>query len=287
MRHRSGVLLALLALAAAPATAGWKFQQTMKSTSTLGNDVYSSTSDVQIEGADARIAFVASTPPNPMFDADSYMLIRGSAPKGMFLVDTKEETYARFDPEELAGAIGSVGQAMQGAGLSFGFEDVKFEKLSEQPGGEMQGVATTHTRIKKSYVMVMTMANMRIPTLHEIVEDVWWTRDLAMGDPQMGEAFRGLGGGMVKGLEESVEMEKETVGGFPIKRVTVDHSTPQGKGMMARMMGKEQTTTTTLEVLDLQRVSIPAETFVIPRGYTETEMMQPAGAKGPDLEDED
>ena len=51
------------------------------------------------------------------------------------------------------------------------------------------------------------------------------------------------------------------------------------------MGGKEETVTSTLEVLDLKQVSLPAATFAIPAGYTERQMMQP-GAQAPDLEAE-
>jgi hypothetical protein len=46
-------------------------------------------------------------------------------------------------------------------------------------------------------------------------------------------------------------------------------------------MGAGGTVTTTMEVTDIQEADIPAETFEIPAGYTETQLFQ----TGPDIPD--
>jgi hypothetical protein len=149
----------------------------------------------------------------------------------------------------------------------------------------MQGLATIHYRYRKSYTMTMEMASMKVVTAHEIVEDVWQTTEIDLGGG-FGKAMRKMSGaGVFAEIEKLSDADRERTAGFALKRITVDHSIPQGKGMMARMMGgKEETITTTTEVLELTRASIPASTFAIPAGFTETQLMQP-GAQAPDLED--
>jgi len=260
--------------------------RTSSTTGARADEAFESVSKVQIEGDNARVDTEMAN--NPMFSAGTYILVRGSAPKGMFIVNPEKETYSRFDPEELSQAMAPMTQSTEGAGMRMSVDEVEFEKLVEEPGGEIEGLPTTHYRFHKSYVMTMEMANMKMPTAHDIVDDVWVTTELRLGTAGAGSVLEKMGSSeMFEGLQKLAELEQQSLEGFPLKRVSVDHTTPQGKGMMARMMGgKEQTVTTTLLVQDLKRGPIPAATFAIPAGYTETEMMQP-GAKAPDLENED
>jgi hypothetical protein len=142
-----------------------------------------------------------------------------------------------------------------------------------------------HYRYRKSYTMTMEMASMKVVTAHEIVEDVWQTTEIDLGGG-FGKVMRKMSGaGVFAEIEKLSDADRERTAGFALKRIIVDHSIPQGKGMMARMMGgKEETITTTTEVLELMKASIPASTFAIPDGFTETQLMQP-GAQAPDLED--
>jgi hypothetical protein len=174
----------------------------------------------------------------------------------------------------------------EGSGMQMKVSDAKFEKVLEEPGGEILGRSTKHYRYHKSYVMTMEMASMKMATLHDIVEDVWLTDDVQLGSAGLGKVMRNMGGGMVAEFEKISALEREKAHGFPLRTITVDHSTPQGKGMMAHMMGgKEQTITSKMEVSELEQKPIPADIFTIPHGYTETQLMQP-GAQAPNLEDE-
>ncbi len=284
MRRQLGVFIVAGVLVSAGADAGWSFMQKVRSTG--GRETHSGDTDsrVQIEGADARIEFLKAAA-NPMLGAGAYMLVRGAPLKGMFIVNPEKRTYTKFDPEGLVQAMAPGAAANEGAGLQMKVADVKNEKLLEEPGGELQGLATTHYRYRKSYTMTMEMASMKIVTAHEVVEDVWQTTEIDLGGG-FGKVMRKMGGAQVLAeIEKLSDADRERTAGFALKRITVDHSTPQGKGMMARMMGgKEETITTTIEVLDLTRASIPASTFAIPAGFTETQLMQP-GAQAPDLED--
>jgi hypothetical protein len=284
MRRQLGVFIVAGVLVSAGADAGWSFMQ--KARSTGGRETHAGDIDsrVQIEGADARIEFLNAAA-NPMLGAGAYMLVRGAPLKGLFIVNPEKRTYTKFDPEGLAQAVAPGAAANEGAGMQMKVADVKSEKLLEEPGGEMQGLATMHYRYRKSYTMTMEMASMKVVTAHEIVEDVWQTTEIDLGGG-FGKAMRKMSGaGVFAEIEKLSDADRERTAGFALKRITVDHSIPQGKGMMARMMGgKEETITTTTEVLELTRASIPASTFAIPAGFTETQLMQP-GAQAPDLED--
>jgi hypothetical protein len=286
MRKWIGWSLVGLCLAAAPAQAGWSFKQTMSHTGGREAHNAGNQSRVQVEGDDARIDFEKMME-NPMFGKGAYMLMRGNAPKGLFLVNPEKKTYSKFDPAGLSQSMAPAMNAGEGSGMGMKVSDAKFEKLLEEPGGEILGRPTTHYRYHKSYVMTMEMANFKMTTAHDIVEDVWLTTAVEFGGGGLAKVMRNMGGGAELGeLEKLAALEREKQHGFSLKSVTTDHATPQGKGMMARMMGgKEETITSTMLVSELEQKSIPADVFAIPHGYTETQMMQP-GAQAPDLEDE-
>ncbi len=285
MRNRIGPVVAVILLTSASAEAGWSFRQTIRNSGARDMPVADSELRIATEGGDARIEFEGGDD-NPMFGPGSYMLLRAAAPKGFFLVDPVRKTFSKFDVEGLAQAVAPAGDAAAGAGMQMKVSDAKVEMLLEEPGGELQGLPTTHYRYRKSYTMTMEMATMKMVTAHDIVEDVWLTTALELGDASLGEVMHKIGGsGAATELDKLSALEREKARGFALKSVTVDHSKPQGKGMMARMMGgKEETVTTTAEVLELKQVEIPATSFAIPAGYAERQMMQ-SGAQAPNLED--
>ncbi len=280
-------LIVVSCLASAPAEAGWSFKQAMRHTGGRGAENANTVTLVQMESGDARIDFVEAMD-NPMFGKGSYILVRGNAPKGMFMVNTEKKTYSKFDPEGMSQAMSPMMNTGEGSGMQMKVSDAKLERLLEEPGEPMLGRATMHYRYRKSYVMTMEMANMKMPTAHDIVEDLWVTSAVDLGAGGFGQVMANFGGGGMMGeIAKLGELERQKQqGGFPLKSVTVDHSTPQGKGMMAKMMGgKEQTMTTTMDVSELEEKSLPATLFAIPEGYSEVDLMQP-GAKAPNLEDE-
>lgn len=284
MRNEMGWIVAVVLMVAVPAEAGWSFRQVVRNTGTddaAGGDVESL---VALEGGDARVEFPSGIS-SSLFGAGSYLLLRGSAPSGLFLVDGARKTYARFDVEGLAQMGAPAGADGPEGEMQMKVSDAKVEKLLEEPGGELQGQPTTHFRFRKSYAVSMEMAPMKMVTTHEILEDSWVTTAIDLGAGGAGKLMRqASGSGTVAELEKISALEGNEPAGFTLKRVTVDHSKPKGKGMMARMMGrKEETFTSTTEVLDLESVAIPAATFAIPADYVERQLMQP-GAQAPNLQ---
>lgn len=292
MCQRLGVAVAALALfvAAAPAQAGWSFTQTVTNTGAPGAEMGDMVSKVRIEDGQARFDFVKMAE-NPMFGVGAYMLMRSRTPKGMFLVNPAKETYMAFDPGGLTQAISPMAGAMEGSGMTITITDAKAEKLLEESGETIEGYPTVHVRFRKSYVLTMSMGGpmkMEMATAHDVIEDTWLTDAIHIDMPGFESMMGSLGdSALVKEFQKLAAIEEVKHKGFPLKRVTVDHSVPRGKGMMARMMGgKEQTVTTTLAITEIEQGAIAESIFVIPAGYEEIQMMQ-TGAKAPDLEDED
>jgi hypothetical protein len=292
MRLSIALLILVALVAAAPAQAGWSFRQATSTTG--GSEAFSADAKTSVGDGEARMEFGGAMT-GGMFGPGSYMLLRTSEPKGAFLVDPTQRTYSRFDPEGMQQMMAPVAMGGQESGFGMKIADARVEKLLEEPGEELQGLPTTHYRYRKSYTLIMAMGPMESATGHEIVEDVWATTAIDLGQGALGEVLKvGSSGGVSVGAELE-KLEQERPAGFVLKRVTVDHSTPQSKGMMARMMkgvSKEETVTSTFEILDLTQEELDPAFFGIPEGFAERQLMQPGaqapdleGARGPDLED--
>ncbi len=248
------------AVAASPTWAGISFTQVTKSEG--GRGAGDSVTHIWAEGGQARFEWEESN--NPIFTKGTYMLVNEKGE--MIFVNTEKRTYSKFD---LAAMMESMETAM-GAAAKMGFkmevEDPKVEQVLEEPGGEILGYPTTHYRWHTTYTMVFRMIK-PMPdrrTASDMMEDVWTTT--AIGLPtQTVKAFEGMGQGQMMGeLKKIAVAAKAKMTGFPLKRVTVSTGS-HGQGSH----------TMTTEIKDLKKADIPASTFAIPAGYTETDMMQP------------
>src|ERR1700741_4714513 len=121
-----------------PALAGVTFNQV-----TTVDGQRTAVTKVSTEGSNAKMEMVES-PDNPFMPAGSYMLFTDGE---MLLVNPAARTYARFDSSRLEGMSEMAGQ--------FEFTDVEFEKVVDEPGEAIGGLATRHYQFKSSWTMSM------------------------------------------------------------------------------------------------------------------------------------
>jgi len=220
------------------------------------------------EGDSARIEFEEGS--LPMATEDGYMITRDGG-ETIYLVNPKERTYSRFDMAGMLGAVGGIMDAM-GSLVRIEFVDPKVERLSEGPGEQILGMPTTHSRYRVSYRMEMRVFGRRT-SQHTVNEDEVWATEvldhaglrawLRKDPPKTGN----------EDFDKLLSAQWQVFDGFPLKSISVSTTTDQD--------GKSQTTRTVMEVTDLQVVSVSADRFEIPAGYTETQLI-PVG--GPDAE---
>ena len=230
---------------------------------------------VSTEGGNAKMEMVES-PDNPFMPAGSYMLFTAGE---MLLVNPAARTYSRFDSSMLEGMSEMAGQ--------FEFTDVEFEKVVDEPGETIGGLATRHYQFKSSWTMAMK--GMPVKTQQSSVEDLWTTTAIELPDMPASP----MGGGMPSQVEAIVANQGlREVEGFPLKHVTVQ-STKTDMGALGgfaalggRMLGGGGRggggggsggggeTTTTIEAEDIEEVDVPASTFELPDGYSETQLFQ-------------
>jgi len=259
------------------AFAGLSFTQV----TTINGD-RSSVTNVVSDGTNAKSEMVESPGDNPFMPAGSYLLVNDGE---MFLINPSARTFARFDSSMFEGMTEVMGQIE--------IADVAFEKLLEEAGENIAGYPTRHYQFKSSWTM--GMQGMPVKTEMNLVEDIWTTTAIDVPDIATGAA---------NALPEQVKAFAETQGllqveGFPLKHVSVQGTKMNmggagglgalgglgglGARMAGRMAGAGNgETTTTMEVVDLEEVEVPASTFAIPDGYKETQLFQ-NGPAVPDL----
>lgn len=278
------VLIALIFAAAPAAHAGLTMKQ--KSTGDGDGAALNSTSRIFLDTGGAKIEFLDSA--NPMMPAGSYMLIRPDD-DGMILVNPEKKTYSVFDLGAMMQSMSAMmGQQDQGGeAMKREFSKPLVEKLLEEDGGTMLGYSTRHYRWHTQWTMSMNLPmGMSMTVENDSVEDVW-VADIAL-DPRIMRNFENFASGLQlpDDMRQIVAAEKDKQKGIPLKRIAVTTTTTTGGGMMAKMMERSgrgnKPVRVTTEVLELSEAKIPASTFAIPAGYTETELMSP-GMKMPTL----
>lgn len=262
---RSAALLTVLTAATAaagPAQAGIHYQAVTRVAPERG-EPQSTTVEAWVEGAAAKVEFRDSS--NPITPAGNYIVTRDGG-KTVYLVDPEQKTYAVWDLEAMLTTVGAV---MQGPMLDIDVDDLEVEKLLEEPGGTIHGLATTHYRYRTTYDMVIKVIGIRRANSVERVQDIWSTD--ALDEQALGLWLRKATKTGFDELDELLAAEMAKVHGVALKM----EETSVTRGEKGK---NQQTSRTSMEVTELERgVPVPASTFEIPEGYRQTEMMVPTG----------
>lgn len=256
-----GVLGLLSIAAAAPALAGTSFTSVTR-TGTEGKNGRPGTGETKIhgvvDGLGSKVEFLDSA--NPMMPAGTYGVTKDGG-KTLYIVDPKERTYYPLDME---GVLGESMGAMKGMGADIKIENLKVEKLLDEGGPTMLGLPTRHYKFKTSYTMTMKMMGTHTSTQITTEDETW-------SSPKLSDAAFGLwlrrdpiktG---IEDMDKLMKAEMSKIEGFPLKKITVlTSASGSGKG------AAPQTTTTTMEVTEIQTVSPSGSMFEVPAGYQKT-----------------
>jgi hypothetical protein len=253
------LMILAAAVAAAPVRAGIYYKSVSR-TEAQGAAAADTTVQGWVDGEKAKIEFSASG--NPMTPAGAYLLTQDGG-RTVLLVNPEEKTYATWDLEAMLGVVGGVMKGM-GPLLKFEVSQPRVEKLAEEDGGSLVGLPTRHYRYRTSYSMQVKVFGMGQENAVVTEQDIWATsqlQDAALGvwlrtgPPKTGNDQ----------LDSLIAAEMGKVTGFPLKSITVSTST--GK------RGQKTTTRSVMEVKELRRADVPAATFQLPAGYTETQLL--------------
>lgn len=216
----------------------------------------------KIQGDSARIDLKLSE--NPLMKSGTYILTKDGG-KTMLLVNPKDKTYAKLDFAQLLGAAGAMMNAMGGL-VKIEIDPPKVEKVLEEDGGAVAGLATRHLRYHTTYTTRVKIFGRTQASTVDQTQDLWINEEIA--DAGMGAWLRAepptTGN---EDIDALIKASYQVSRGFPLKSVTVSRN----KGEK----GKEQVTTVKMEVLELDRnaAALPASTFELPAGYTEQPLL--------------
>ena len=209
-----------------------------------------------IDGPAAKVEFADQK--GTMFKPGSYLLTK-DAGRTLFLVDPKEKAYSRWDVEAMLASTFALLEAT-GPLLDLDFSNASSKKLGEDDGGALLGHPTKHYQWQSAYDMRMSVLGMKRQYHVDSVQEFWSTDALAAeGFKVWLRPDRTRTGN--SGLDELLTSELGKVQGFPLKMVT--------KSTMTTGKGKQQKSTSTMEVTTLRTESVPATTFDLPAGYEE------------------
>lgn len=267
MIQRVAFVTVLILTLASGAWAGMVFTSTTTVEGGKGAEQQASKVKGWADGDRGKVEFIESG--NPIMPAGSYLISKDGG-KAVFLVNPKEKTYAKFDME---GMMQMAGGAMKMMNMKF--SDPVVEKLGEELNGLVANLPTIHYRFRTSYSMSMNFMGMKSSTKVVKEEEIWSAPrlvEMALGiwfrktPPKFGDPS----------LDNLVKAEMETIQGYPLKRVSVQTSTNE--------KGKTEVTKMTMETTSLEMALVPASTFEIPAGYTETDLFGGKGGEGKDGE---
>jgi hypothetical protein len=263
-RLGTGALTALLLSCLAPVARAGIYYKAVTTT-----DVSKDRMEVEawVEGAKARIEFRQSN--NPIMGQGTYMITTDGG-RTLYLVDPEEKTYSRLDLDAMLRTMGAVLNTA-GPMLSMEFVDPRVELLSQEPGGDVVGLPTTHYRYRTSYQLEMKVIGIRRSNAVDSLQDIWASD--ALTAEGMGVWLRKDRPSGNASLDRLIQSEMAKVQGFPLRTVTVTTTTGQ--------KGKSETSRSETVVTELDTDhSVSDDRFALPAGYRETQLPLPAEAAG-------
>ncbi|HMB72242.1 MAG TPA: hypothetical protein VKQ06_01625 [Gammaproteobacteria bacterium] len=213
--------------------------------------------NASVDGDNARVEFVESGG-NSMFAEGGYLLTN-DAGGTIYMVNPAEQEYMTFDLDALFGLAGNLMGAMGGI-MEMSFEDVSSEQLTEQPGGELLGYATTHYAWATAYTMTMRVAGFGRSMRTESTTEVWCTDELSAAGFRVWLRPDRMRTGNAE-LDELMAAPEELTDCMPLRAVTT--SSTQGQG---------ESSSETVVTLLREEPGFEAGLFELPAGYTQTSL---------------
>lgn len=182
--------------------------------------------------------------------------------KMLYIVNDKEKTILPMSIDGMLQMAGALGEMVK---VEISDSTAKVEDLGSET---IMGLPCRHVRISREYTMNMKIVLIKKTVMVKEIRDVWGSRKVE-GLAEIGASY--LGKDMRTGFEELDKMiEKEAKMmegvGFPLK--SINRQTQFSK------KGKEMgTTTTTMEVLSMEKKALDAAMFELPEGYEKVSLV--------------
>jgi hypothetical protein len=251
MKTVSAAALLLAALMAVQAQADLRYKVQTKTEGGPKSQGATQVMQMTAAGDNARMEFLEGGP----VQNGGYILSKDGG-KTMVMVNTKDKTYMNWDMEAMMGMAGAMGSMMK-----MEVTNPKMEKLLDEAGQPILGYPTRHYKFRISYGMSMTV--MGFSSSSDIVreEETWTTTRIDTAAlmrwfknaPKINES-----------LDKLIAMERGRMEGMPLKMLSVQTSTDK--------KGKVQTTKTSMDVTEIEKMTADPRLFQIPEEYKEMKM---------------
>lgn len=227
-----------------------------------------------VDGLNARIEFVEGKPTG--MEKGSYMITRDGG-KTITMVDPREKTYMKIDPEQMASSVGQMMNATKGF-MSMSFKNPTVETLEDEKGPAMLGLPTRRVKTRTAYTLETSVFGTK--TVSQVTrEDVMWVTT-KMSDPgfNLWLRQRNVKTGNAE-IDKLIELETGKVKGFPLKT--------ESRTVTRDAKGREETALSTYEITAMKETSAPRTAFDIPPDYKDGmaalgEEMRKAGREAED-----
>lgn len=261
--------------AALPVADGMSYEFVMKSTGKAtgnketvtmrGRGVYS--------GDDAKIEILeagSSAGGTEAFGGKgSYFIVKDGG-KEMLLVVPKEKQYMKWDLANMMAGMGKMVNAM-GSLVKLQMSDVSIDAQDLGAGETVQGYPTRHVRMTQKYTVSASMFGKQSKTRNESTVDYYFAPNLKIANPFVSNSEQMAMMNQFDMFKNSdyqsqlaAAQAKLPKNGVPLKTVTTTVSTDE--------KGKQETTTSVMEIVNFKSANIPKSEFVIPSDYKMIEM---------------
>jgi hypothetical protein len=274
-RFAAAVAIPLVFAAAIPVTDGMSYEFVMKSQSKQTGDKETVTMRGRgtYAGDDAKIEILdasSSTGGSEAFGGKgTYFIVKGGGQE-MLLVNPAEKSYMKWDIANMFAGMSKVVNAVGGL-VKMQMSDIRIDAQELGAGEKVQGYPTRHIRMVQNYTMTAKMFGRTSTTRNESTTDYYFAPSLRIANPFVSNSQQMA---MLSQLDMfnnpayKSQMEaanaKLPKNGVPLKTVTTTVTTDE--------KGKQETSVTTMEMVNFRQANIPASEFAVPSDYKMIEM---------------
>ncbi len=265
----------VFAAAATPLADGMTYEFVMKSQSTqTGNkETITMRGRGTYAGDDAKLEILEASAnaggPDMFGSKGSYFIVKDGG-KEMLLVDPEKKQYMKWDMASMLAGMGKMLNAVGGL-VKMQMSDVKIDAHDLGPGETVQGYPTRHIRMVQNYTMTASVFGRTNKNRSETTMDFYFAPSLKIANPFVSNSQQMAAMSqfdMFNNPDYKTQMAaanaKLPKNGVPLKTVTTSVTTDE--------KGKQQTTVSTMEMLNFKAASVPASTFAVPASYAMIEM---------------
>ena len=199
----------------------------------------------------------------------SYFIVKNGG-EVMYMVSPKDKQYMKWDMAAMLAGMSKVVNAVGGF-VKMQVSDVHIDAHDLGAGETVQGYPTRHYRMTQNYTMSASVFGHKSVTKTSSTVDYYFAPGLKIANPFVANSQQMAAMSqfdMFNNSDFKTQMAAATAalpkGGVPLKMVTTNVNTDD--------KGKQETSTTTMEMINFTKTNVPASTFEMPAGYTEVQM---------------